>query len=228
LEAGSKRLRTDWNIDGHDSLTVQGDIYDGLSGEAVRIATLSPPGAAVVDKNAELSGGNLLTRWQRTLKGGSDIQLQVYYDRVNRLQANQAEYRNTFDVDFVHHIKLNKRQDFIWGLEARLSPAKLPEIIPTYVFTPDRRVDQVYTAYAQDDFRWSRTSSRLQPGPSYCTAASPDSMLSPAGGCSGHCAAAYLLGRCHARGEDTFGHRRYARKHVTRNYQPPCILSYER
>ena len=145
-------FRTDWSIDDHDSLTVQGDIYDGLAGEAVKITSLSPPGAAVVDKNAELSGGNLLTRWERTLKGGSDIQLQVYYDRVNRLQANQAEYRNTFDVDFVHHITLNKRQDFIWGLEARLSPAKLPEIIPTYVFTPDQRVDEVYTAYAQDDF----------------------------------------------------------------------------
>jgi iron complex outermembrane receptor protein len=145
-------FRTDWNVDDHDTLTVQGDIYDGVAGEAVRITTVSPPAAVTVEKNAELSGGNLLTRWQRTLKGGSDIQLQVYYDRVNRLQANQAEYRNTFDVDFVHHLMLNKRQDFIWGLEARLSPAKLPEIIPTYVFTPDQRVDQVYTAYAQDDF----------------------------------------------------------------------------
>ena len=85
---------------------------------------MSPPTAVTVDKNAELSGGNLLTRWQRTLTGGSDIQLQVYYDRVNRLQTNQAEYRNTFDVDFVHHLMLNKRQDFIWGLEARLSPGQ--------------------------------------------------------------------------------------------------------
>ena len=104
-----------------------------------------------MQKNAQLSGGNLLTRWQRKLKEGSDIQLQAYYDRVNRLQSNQAEYRDTFDVDFVHHLALY-RQNFIWGLEARLSPAKLPEIIPTYVFTPDQRTDQLYTAYAQDDF----------------------------------------------------------------------------
>lgn len=145
-------FRTDWTIDNRDTLTVQGDIYDGVDGEAVKIATLSPPGAATVDKNAQLSGGNVLTRWERILKGGSDIQLLTYYDRVNRLQANQAEYRNTFDMDFVHHLTLNSRQDFIWGLEARLSPASLPEIIPTYVFSPDQRVDQVYTAYGQDDF----------------------------------------------------------------------------
>jgi iron complex outermembrane receptor protein len=104
-----------------------------------------------VQRNAQLSGGNVLTRWQRKLKGGSDVLVQAYYDRVNRLQANQAEYRNTFDVDFVHHVP-TRRQDLIYGLEARLSPARLPEIVPTYVFTPDQRDDQLYTAYAQDSF----------------------------------------------------------------------------
>ncbi len=139
------------SIDDHDTLTVQGDIYDGVAGEEVGITTVSPPGLVNVAKNAQLSGGNLLTRWQRKMNDGSDIQLLAYYDRVNRLQANQAEYRNTFDVDFVHHLAFTKRHDVIWGLEARLSPAKLPEIVPTYVFNPDQRTDQLYTAYAQDD-----------------------------------------------------------------------------
>ena len=153
-------FRTDWKIDDRDTLTVQGDIYDGVAGESVRITTLAPPSIANVDQNAQLSGGNFLARWQRTLKNGGDIQLQAYYDRVNRLQANQAEYRNTFDVDFVHHIMLNKRQDFIWGLGARLSPASVPEIVPTYVFDPDHRTDHVYTAYAQDQI--SLVENRLE------------------------------------------------------------------
>ena len=143
-------FRTDWDINSNDSLTIQGDLYDGVSGENVRISSLNSPYVSNVEKNAQLSGGNLLARWQRKLKEGSDIQLVAYYDRVNRLQSNQAEYRNTFDVDFVHHLALH-RQNFIWGVEARLSPAKVPEIIPTYVFTPDERTDQLYTAYAQDD-----------------------------------------------------------------------------
>jgi iron complex outermembrane receptor protein len=144
-------FRTDWDINSNNSLTIQGDLYDGVSGENVRITIPTPPSAQAVQKNAQLSGGNLLTRWDRKLKGGSDVQVQAYYDRVNRLQANQAEYRNTFDVDFVHHVPMH-RQDFIYGLEARLSPASLPAIIPTYVFTPDERTDQLYTAYAQDSF----------------------------------------------------------------------------
>ena len=153
-------FRTDWKIDDRDTLTVQGDIYDGVAGEAVRVTSEAPPSIVTVDQNAQLSGGNLLARWQRLLKNGSDIQVQAYYDRVNRLQANQAEYRNTFDVDFVHHFMLSKQQDFIWGLGARWSPASLPEIVPTYVFDPESRTDHVYTAYAQDQI--SLLDSRLQ------------------------------------------------------------------
>jgi iron complex outermembrane receptor protein len=143
-------FRSDWDIDQRNSLTVQGDIYSGVAGESVRITSLTPPSATVVDKNADLSGGNILIRWQRMLSSTSNIQVQGYYDRVNRLQSNQAEYRDTFDVDFVHHLAIGERQDFIYGFEAKESPASLPAIVPTYVFNPNERTDQVYTAYAQD------------------------------------------------------------------------------
>src|SRR6185437_1683958 len=41
--------------------------------------------------------------------------------------------------------------DVIWGFGARVSPASLPVIVPTYVFTPDRRTDQLYSGFAQDE-----------------------------------------------------------------------------
>jgi iron complex outermembrane receptor protein len=143
-------FRTDWNVGSRDTLTVQGDIYDSEAGERVRVSSLAPPSAKNIDQDAELSGGNVLARWQRTFANGSDLQLQGYYDRVNRLQANQAEYRNTFDLDLVHHFSLSRTQDFIWGVGARISPASLPAVIPVYVFTPEKRTDQLYSAYAQD------------------------------------------------------------------------------
>ncbi len=143
-------FRTDWDIDSDNQLTIQGDIYDGVAGEQVKISTLTPSGAQIIDKNAQLSGGNVLTRWQRKLKNGSDIQLEAYYDRFNRLQANQSEYRNMFDVDLVDHFRLTSRQEFVAGVETRFSPARVPAVVPTYVFTPDQRTDQLYTAYVQD------------------------------------------------------------------------------
>ncbi len=146
-------FRMDWDVTGHDSVTIQGDGYDGDAGESVRITTISPPGAQIVNKNAELSGANILGRWKHIFSGGSDLQVQLYYDRANRLQSNQAEYRNTTDFDLVHHITLGARNDVVWGFGARLSPASLPAVIPTYVFTPSARVDQLYSGFAQDEFQ---------------------------------------------------------------------------
>ncbi len=144
-------FRADWDITGHDSVTIQGDAYAGAAGESIRVNSLSAPSSTIVNENAELSGFNFLGRWKHILSGGSDLQVQMYFDHVIRRQVNQAEYRDTYDVDLVHHIALGKRHDFIWGLGARLSPAYLPAVIPAYVFTPDNRTDQLYSAFAQDE-----------------------------------------------------------------------------
>jgi iron complex outermembrane receptor protein len=123
-----------------------------------------PPAQNVVDQNAELSGANFLARWKHILSGGSDIQIQMYYDHVHRLQANQAEYRDTYDFDLVHHLTLGSRQDFIWGFGARLSAADLPAVVPTYVFTPNSRVDQLYSGFAQDEISLIRDRLSLTIG----------------------------------------------------------------
>jgi iron complex outermembrane receptor protein len=157
-------FRADWDITGRDSLTMQGDAYDSLAGESVRVTSLSPPFSTVVNKNAELSGANLLARWKRILSGRSEIQIQMYYDRVNRLQPNQAEHRDTWDFDLVHHLTLSRRQDFIWGFGARISPADLPLVVPTYVFTPGSRTDQLYSAFAQDEISLVRNRLSLTIG----------------------------------------------------------------
>jgi iron complex outermembrane recepter protein len=143
-------FRADWDINARNTLTMQGDIYTGAAGESVRVTSLNPPSSQVADQNAELSGGNVLIRWQHKLSSSSDIQLQGYYDRVNRLQINQAEYRDTFDIDFVHHLAIGERNNVTYGVEVRESPARVPAVVPTYSFTPDQRTDQLYTAYAQD------------------------------------------------------------------------------
>ena len=144
-------FRTDWEVTGRDTLTIQGDVYDGLAGESVRVTSLSAPFSTVVNQNANLSGANVLGRWKHILGVGSDITVQMYYDRVTRLQANQSEYRDTYDFDFVHHLTLGARNDFIWGVGARVSPADLPLVVPTYVFTPNNRTDQLYSGFAQDE-----------------------------------------------------------------------------
>jgi iron complex outermembrane receptor protein len=148
IQAG---FRADWDVTGHDAVTFQGDLYDGAAGENNRLTSFTRPFSSILNQNADLSGGNILAHWKHTLSGGSDLQVQMYYDRVNRVQATQGEHRDTYDLDAVQHISLGHRNDVIWGLGARVSPAYLPEIVPTYFFDPDRRTDQLYSAFAQDE-----------------------------------------------------------------------------
>ena len=143
-------FRTDWDSNNRDTFTLQGDLYNGDAGGKVQITTYSPPAVTSVEQNAELSGGNLLGRWRRVLGEGSDVQVQAYYDRTNRHEPSLGETRDTFDVDFLHHLTLPKRQNFLWGLGVRLSPGKFIQVVPTIVFAP-RVTDKLYSAFVQDE-----------------------------------------------------------------------------
>jgi iron complex outermembrane recepter protein len=148
---GQTGFRTDWDVHNRDRLTLQGDIYSGDAGQRVGITSYSPPFMTNVEQNAELSGGNLLGRWEREVGSGSNVQLQTYYDRTNRKQANFAESRDTFDIDFIHHLTLPGRQDFLWGLGARLSSGNASTVVPTVVFTPNHYTEKLYNAFIQDE-----------------------------------------------------------------------------
>ena len=148
---GQAGFRTDWDLHQRDSLTLQGDLYNGDAGQRQGIGSYSPPYLTNVEQQVELGGGNLLGRWKRLLAAGSDIEVQTYYDRTNRRQANFAESRDTFDIDFIHHLVLPWRQDFLWGLGARLSSGNASNVDPTVVFTPGHFTDKLYSSFVQDE-----------------------------------------------------------------------------
>ena len=147
---GQAGFRTDWDLHQRDTLTLQGDLYSGDAGQRLVINSYSPPFMTNVEQAVELSGGNLLGRWKRVLGEGSDIEVQTYYDRTNRQQANFGESRDTFDIDFIHHLVLPWRQDFLWGLGARLSSGNVNDD-PTVVFTPAHFTDELYSSFVQDE-----------------------------------------------------------------------------
>src|SRR3989442_1775885 len=68
---GQVGFRTDWSL-GSDALTLQGDGYTGTIDQ--------------VGDDKSISGANLLARSNRTLKGGSALQVQGYFDRTRRVQ----------------------------------------------------------------------------------------------------------------------------------------------
>jgi len=144
-------FRTDWTQGDRDSFTVQGDLYKEEAGESVQATSYMPPFSRIVDANADLSGGNIMARWKRTLREGDDIQIQAYYDRTNRYEPNFGERRNTFDVDFLQRWQLPARQHFSWGLGARFSHADNIEVVSGLTFEPPKRTDELETGFVQDE-----------------------------------------------------------------------------
>ncbi len=144
-------FRMDWTKNNRESFTIQGDFYEEVAGESVQAVSYTPPYSQIVDGDADLSGGNILARWKKTLSSSNDIQIQAYYDRTNRYEPNFGERRNTFDVDFLQRLKLRWRQQVSWGLGARFSLAHDLEVVSGLTFLPPKRTDQLETAFVQDE-----------------------------------------------------------------------------
>ena len=143
-------FRLDWDNHKKDAISLQGDLYRGSIGESEDISYLSPPRSAVVNTPESVSGRNLLFKWQRKFNENSDFQFQAYYDRTWRLGSQSGEKRNTFDLDFIHHLNLLPRQEFTWGVGARWSPSDFIQTVPAVVFQPNHQADNIYSAFLQD------------------------------------------------------------------------------
>ena len=99
---GQVGFRVDWKRES-DGLTLQGDAYDGSLEQAA-------PG------QQQISGANLLARWDRKLEGGSSLRLQAYYDRTERdIPGTFSQKLDTFDVEFQHALAPGARHNVIWG-----------------------------------------------------------------------------------------------------------------
>jgi iron complex outermembrane recepter protein len=143
--------RMDFSTNERDSFTLQGDIYDEGAGETVTAVTYAPPYQQIVQGTELLSGGNILGRWEHTQGEGKDFQLQFYYDRTSRQEPNFADYRNTFDFDFLDRFRLPRRQQITWGFGARASTGRNPTIVSGLYFLPETRTDTLYTGFFQDE-----------------------------------------------------------------------------
>ena len=149
--SGQGGFRMDWNRGDKNSFTVQGDIYKQEDGESVVATSYTAPFSQVIDGNAHLSGGNVLGRWTHVFSERNNIQIQGYYDRTNRHEPNFGDVRDTFDVDFIQHVQLN-RNEFTWGMGARASRGTNTQVVSGLTFSPAQRTDRLLTGFFQDEY----------------------------------------------------------------------------
>ena len=143
-------FRIDGKLSASDSLTIQGDVYVGREGAEIIHTSVDPPENENVQREAELSGGNILGRWNHTFANGSDATLQFYFDNNLRDGPESREGRNTIDVDFQHHVALGTRHDLIWGAGYRFTKDLTVGTIDL-AYVPASLGIQIFNSFVQDE-----------------------------------------------------------------------------
>lgn len=143
-------FRADWNLHGGNSLTVQGDTYSGSSDHTGTAVALTPPYSTPTGYTIALNGGNLLARWKSALSATDEWALQFYYDTYERRYFNLGEQRDTYDLDFQHHLLWNSRHDVVWGAGYRQTRDRMDNSFAVS-YTPASRTDSVVSAFLQDE-----------------------------------------------------------------------------
>jgi iron complex outermembrane receptor protein len=150
FEMGQGGFRADWSLAGAPAVSLQGDAAAARLGERPTETTYSPPQSLSVTRVAPLGGGNALMRWSGPTRDGGNFQVQTYFDRTSRDEVPIGETRNTFDIDFQRQTPVGDRQHVVWGAGYRVTGDRITASF-TSLMTPARRVDQLFSAFAQDD-----------------------------------------------------------------------------
>ncbi len=147
-DAFREGFRIDWESSEQDHITLQGDYYDGHS--AQRTNMTSSTATYEANDNATVRGWNMLTRWTRRYLDNSDISFQFYYDQTERDSISLSELRDTYDIDFQHHIQLAKAHNLVWGLGYRHTGDDTKGSY-TITFNPSSFKEEVFTGFVQDE-----------------------------------------------------------------------------
>ena len=142
--------RVDATITSRDTLTFSGDFYDGDIHEDQTVITgLFPATTALVDKDQDVRGGNVLARWTHEFSETSTSALQVYYDQTSReSRLGVDEDRYTWDADLSHYFAVTDTVDVNWGAGYRYSWDETTTSVSTN-FIPQNRAAKLASAYLQ-------------------------------------------------------------------------------
>ncbi len=144
-----------------DTVTVQGEWYDGNVGETIVTTSPTAPYRTVTDVDGGINGGFLRGQWHRQVSDTANWTLQGYYDVTRRRQKLFTETRHTFDLDFQYRLRLGATHDRLWGVGYRRTADHTGDTFAIRL-DPNDRSDELFSAFVQDDLtlvpdRWRLT-----------------------------------------------------------------------
>ena len=156
-------FRIDSKLNKKNDFTFQGDIYQGDINQELILITTTSPFMDTFSVETDVSGANLLSRWQHTLSSTSNFSLQVYYDTTKRTEDFVGQERDSWDMEFQHSFAAGTNHNFVWGLRYRYMEDEFTNTSVVYV-DPSTRQDNLYSAFVQDEICFFQERVRLTLG----------------------------------------------------------------
>jgi iron complex outermembrane receptor protein len=134
-------FRVDWTPSAPDLVTFQGDAFGGREDE-------------LLGPSEDISGRDLVVRWNRDMGDGQQLQVQAFYDRIARgeVSTSPAFHIDTYDVDLQQSLRLGSRNQLVAGGGARVAHYNINGIPNFFFFTPEGRNLFLANAFVQDTF----------------------------------------------------------------------------
>ena len=168
-------MKVDWTPSTDDHVTLQGDCYNGYSGQFDVQPRLTSPYMAFVPQNVHVEGDNAMLTWRHVLGEKSDWTAWTYFDQTLRHWpgTNVCEHRDTLDFDFQHRFPLGDRNEVIWEWAIatrkrrwptiRLWSLSIRSIAPTTSSVASSRIRSRFKRIAGSlpwERNWNRTTTR--------------------------------------------------------------------
>jgi iron complex outermembrane receptor protein len=151
-QAGRGGFRLDWEPDGQNLLTLQGDLY------RTREEQLGT-------SDIRQSGGNLLARWTRSFTDTEQFQFQTYYDRTHQFVPDEFEDDlDTFDVDTQYERDFGERHHVMIGAGYRFTHNKNENAPGAPAFLPAKLDRHLFSTFVQDEISFFEDRVKLTLG----------------------------------------------------------------
>ncbi|MGH9407541.1 MAG: TonB-dependent receptor plug domain-containing protein [Terriglobia bacterium] len=166
--SGRGGFRSDWDLSPRDSLMAEGDGFSEKTGGLWQgVTSLFPLSFGPFNDVTNWNGQDILGTWKHTLRGGSQVQLQTYFERAQFANSTLSMRRDTADFEFQHHLALGARNDVVWGLGYRRN-GLVTAGGARVGFVPPDLSESLYDAFLQDEIElidnrvWLTLGSKLE------------------------------------------------------------------
>jgi len=131
--------RADWSS-GASAFTLQGGLHDNAIDQSLGVSS------------GYVRGANVIGRWSRDFADGGRLEVQAYYDRVEREARLIYDSLDTYDIEFQHDFSLNEGfHRIVWGGGYRVGRDSFRPLIFDQLLDPGSRTVSIANLFVQDE-----------------------------------------------------------------------------